>query len=244
MLRITIIFCVFLTVIGCSQKEEVDPLFESETIAEQQKRRASEGQFRGQGNPRPTEVKEDPSLFYVRGKYFIDPIEVNPAVDTPLIITDALLNTIVDIVVRIGGQFEVESDPIPVDVSEIPRDIVKEVYIKGINLKIADDDLGKDDANLKWIKRIKIEVEEDSDDGVKEVVVLRFDRKSDRARIITKACKYKCLELETFPLNLMNYINEQDQFVVKPSIKLGSTPQEEFKITGEIQFQIGLKLPF
>ena len=155
----------------------------------------------------------------MRGKYFIDPVEVNPAVDTPLILTDALLNTIVDIVVRIGGRFEVESDPIPVDVSEIPRDIVKEVYIKGTNLNIVEDDLDKSNANLKWIKRIKVAVEEETDDGVEDVLVLRFDRKTEAARAATKKCNYKCSILETFPLNLMNYINEQGQFVVKPTIK-------------------------
>ncbi|MCO4795202.1 MAG: hypothetical protein KC493_15905 [Bacteriovoracaceae bacterium] len=260
-------FLILLTaLISCGKKETFIPLYGPETAAEQQIRRTGDdgngsqiGPNGGTGTPR------DQKVYYLRGKYYLSDIQVNRAVDGPIFISN-FGNLLADIIVRIGGNFEVDMDPIPIDISDINKDLIKSIVIKDMKLEVLDN---PEKADLKFIKKFQIYVNtedetdtNDSDagnsddvnstdesdrvtDGNKkeEILLVSYDRTNDYDYETSKACDWMCIDLNVNRVNILDYVGTSKELIVRPSLKIGATPKEPFLIGGYMEFEIGLTLP-
>lgn len=231
---------MLLVTASCGQKETIIPLYQTETAAEQQQNR-NNSDNNGQIGPNGQVVRVDRNMYFIRGKYYLSDIQVNRAVDGPILISD-FGNLLADIVVRVGGQFEVDMDPLPIDVSNLDRELVKSVVIKAVKLEILDD---PEDANLKFFKKVNIFINKETDDEEvdHEILLMSYNRNNDYDLNNSKKCDWKCINLNVNKLNIVNYIGNDDKIVVRSSVKIGSVPTEKFLLGGYMEFEIGLALP-
>jgi len=236
---------------SCGKKETFIPLYDTETAAQQQIRRNSDdgngsqvGPNGGTGEPR------DAKIYYLRGKYYLSDIQVNRAVDGPILISD-FGNLLADIIVRIGGNFEVDMDPFPIDISDIDRELIKSIVIKDMKLEILDN---PEKADLKFIKKLQAYVTlesgddtpnpESEDDKANEILLVSYDRTNDYDYETSKACDWMCIDLNVNRVNILDYIGEDSKMlVIRPSIKIGATPKDKFILGGYVEFEIGMTLP-
>ncbi len=250
-------YVLLLTLVtaSCGKKETFIPLYDTETAAQQQIRRNSDtgngsqvGPNGGTTNPR------NPKIYYLRGKYYLSDIQVNRAVDGPILISD-FGNMLADIIVRIGGNFEVDMDPFPIDISDIDRDLIKSVVIKDMRLEILDN---PEKADLKFIKKFQAYVTLENGDGgtdvtpnpessenkADEILLVSYDRTNDYDYETSKACDWMCIDLNVNRVNILDYISEDSKMlVIRPSVKIGATPKDKFILGGYVEFEIGMTLP-
>jgi hypothetical protein len=241
---------VTLVTVSCGKKETFIPLYDTETAAQQQIRRNSDDGNGSQSGPNGgTTEPRDPKIYYLRGKYYLSDIQVNRAVDGPVLISD-FGNLLADIIVRIGGNFEVDMDPFPIDISDIDRELIKSIVIKDMRLEILDN---PEEANLKFIKKLQayISLEQVDDPGTDpgsnttdEILLVSYDRTNDYDYETSKACDWMCMDLNVNRVNILDYVKPEDNLlVIRPSIKIGATPKDKFILGGYVEFEIGLTLP-
>lgn len=255
---LALLMLVTLVTASCGKKETFIPLYDTETAAQQQIRRNSDDGNGSQVGPNGgTTNPRDPKIYYLRGKYYLSDIQVNRAVNGPVLISD-FGNLLADIIVRIGGNFEVDMDPFPIDISDIDRDLIKSIVIKDMRLEILDN---PEKADLKFIKKFQAYVTQDNGDGngdgtgtppnpgtgnnkANEILLVSYDRTNDYDYETSKACDWMCLDLNVNRVNILDYISpDSKMLVIRPSVKIGATPKDKFILGGFVEFEIGLTLP-
>ena len=145
-------------------------------------------------------------------------------------------------IVRIGGQFEVDMDPLPVDLSSLDKDLVKSIVIKSVKLEILDN---PEKANLKFLKKVQIfiNVEDDEGNPGQELMLMSYDRTNDYDYENSKQCDWMCTNLNINNMNILDFVGTSEKLVIRPSVKIGSVPKEKFILGGYLEFEIGLTLP-
>jgi hypothetical protein len=101
----------------------------------------------------PKELEKVSGVYYVTGRYYLDSIAVDQTIDAPPLIDD-IGGLLANILIKIGGNIELDMDPLPIDLSDIDFEIVKDIRVKRIHVKIKDNPSGK--ANLKFLREIKV----------------------------------------------------------------------------------------
>lgn len=241
---------VTVTTASCGKKETFIPLYDTETAAQQQIRRNSDDGNGSQVGPNGgTSEPRDSKIYYLRGKYYLSDIQVNRAVNGPILVAD-FGNLLADIIVRIGGNFEVDMDPFPIDISDIDRELIKSIVIKDMRLEILDN---PEDADLKFIKKLQAYISlskvddpstDPGNDTKDEILLVSYDRTNDYDYETSKACDWMCLDLNVNRVNILDYVKPEDNLlVIRPSIKIGATPKDEFLLGGYVEFEIGMTLP-
>lgn len=246
--------------IACAPKQRIIPLYNPEKISNNNGNSSaysgdrdssdiitpvssSEPSDTDHSNRAPSNRKKD--LLNFEGAYYFEDVSVDKPVGTELRLVDGILNNILNIIVKIGGNFEVASDPIPVDLSELDREVVKELFIFNIDLQISDPEKTK--ANLKFMKEVTIKLvktdEENPDnDQLEELVAINFKLKDEENKAWAEKCDYKCLRIPVSNKNLLNFLADSKKIMVVPVIKLGAAPKENFSINGSMKFKVGLNV--
>ena len=243
--------------VGCSIKEKIEPSFESERIFNSSTNSRSSA-FSDTANRDPnlstnndtTEIttqtvdtttteEEAKKPFYVEGSYFFEDMDIDKPVDSRVNIINGILNNIFSIIVRIGGNFEVVSDPIPLDLSDLDPEVVKELYVYNIDLSIVDPENTK--GNLKFMKEIVIKLI-DKENPEHELIAINFKLKDEKNKEYSKKCNYKCLRIPVSNKNLLDFVGDSTSIMVQPIVKLGSAPKDNFAVKGAMKFKVGLNL--
>lgn len=238
------VYCLalMLLLMSCGVKETIIPMYNTETASEQQINRNSDNDNGTQVGPNgQTPDNGDRKIYYLRGKYYLSDIQVNRAVDGPILIS-SFGNLLADMIVRIGGQFEVDMDPLPVDLSSLDKDLVKSIVIKSVKLEILDN---PEKANLKFLKKVQIfiNVEDDEGNPGQELMLMSYDRTNDYDYENSKQCDWMCTNLNINNMNILDFVGTSEKLVIRPSVKIGSVPKEKFILGGYLEFEIGLTLP-
>lgn len=241
---------LFLLFSACQVEEKITPLAEPVTLAELQREQIlRELEDQGQGplddsTLTSIEFGED-DVFYLKVKYNIEDIDIFQEAEIPNQfeeLADSFLGMMTRIVLGVSGPQDVDLDEFVLTLPdlEIDREIVRSIRIHRIFLQYADDvDAGSDfAADFSFINSLDVARPVDVP-GIGRVDDILFSYRKKRNR-----CLYKCMVFEVHEGNLLKLIEGKKEIRVKPLLSVAHLPEvTDLKIKGQVELQIGLKLP-
>lgn len=230
------------------QTESITPIAEVRTLAELQRESMMNTALLAAGNTelskssRATveENKTDPTLFYLNLKYNIEDMDVFETAKIPNSfeqIGNTFLKAFAKILLKLTGDRTVEMDNIDLDIPDLNLDfqIVKSLrvrrifieYNKAFNMSVGSK------ADFSFINSLDIS-------RVSGTKPLLFSY-----RKANNKCNQQCLDFSIVDGNIFDLVKDSRIIPIKPALKISSIPDvTELKIDGQIELQIGLKLPF
>jgi len=218
---------------GCTE-EKIEPQQEIRTAGQQQQTKNPTMASNELGPAKDIDKTKD--IYTIKGTYYLDTIEVNKPIEGGPRIIQGLGNLIADLIVRIGGNFDVEIDPIPFDVSDVDLDIVKKVIVKKIKIEVVEK---KKKAKLNFMKKLRLDLQ-DPNYPEKRMTLINAKYKNKLKNV---KCGDYCFDIDVSPINLVNFIGDTKEIIIAPEVEIGKTPKENFSIKISIEFEIGVKMP-
>lgn len=221
---------------SCKQEESIAPFANARTLAQAQGR--------------------DPELTIVRGAFTFDELDVaNPVGDVQVPILGNFLTNLAsafaNLFILINKDWEIEQEPIALEIPDIDSDIFINLNLKTLQFQIKGGTQDKK-ASLNFIEEIDIYL------ATKEMLANNEGEIYARYRFNKaqlKRCKEKCIyfnlmeneegeSLNLMPLLTQASLSEDKKIYIIPKIKINSVPKANFKIDGNIDFKLGFKAPF
>lgn len=247
------IFCLVLICSSClKQSETITPMAKATTLAELQQemmaRRALEA-----GNAELSyeahasyAQSSDPTLFYLTIKYNLKKIDAFEVASIPNAfeqIGDSFLRAVVKIVLAVAGPQQVDIPPFELEIPDLnlDRSIVKSIKIRRIFLQYNEElDLQHDFApTFNFLDTLELAQEVTVPRlGKVDTLLLSYRKKRNR-------CMQKCLSFEIVNDNVLDFFDREKMVKLKPSLQIAGLPEiNDMVLDGQIELQIGLKLPF
>ena len=241
--------CLLILCASClKQTESITPIAKVQTLAELQREAMmmtalTAGNSELSENAKSTleQTKDAPDLFYLNIKYNIKDMDVYETADIPNSfeqLSNAFLKTMVKLFLRIKGPQRVEIDPIELDLPDLNLDfdVVKSIKIKRVYFQYNKefDQSVNNKASFAFVSGLDL-----SRVGRNKSLLLNYKKVNNR-------CNYKCIDFTIADGNVFDLIkNNSQSIILKPALTIGSLPKiTELRIDGQIDLQIGLKLPF
>ncbi len=228
-----IIFLALLSFISC-QEEKVIPahptLDQPGTSNETSKE--SIGTSGLESDAEPT------NMISAKGSYSLEEFEMNNAIDAKQPIVSDVANHVAGFFVAVDGDFNIDIEPITIDLAEYDLEIITKAIIHSIKIKIAKKDLNSE-AKLNFIKELKVELVNTAFPE-KRVMLIDLNDKN----INNKHCKRKCIELDMSHINLVDYISDTQEITIIPSLSVKKSPKKDFAVDVKVDFEIGVQMPF
>ncbi|MCO4793770.1 MAG: hypothetical protein KC493_08665 [Bacteriovoracaceae bacterium] len=248
--KTTILLFFLIALSACQIEEKITPLAEPITLAELQREQLlMELENQGQAplddsTLTSIEYGED-DVFYLKVKYNISDIDVFREAEIPNQfeeLADSFLGLMTRVVLGVSGPQDVDLDEFVLQIPdlEIDRSIVKSIRIHKIFLKYSDElDAGSDFlADFSFINSLDL-AQTVNIPGIGNVDDILFSY-----RKMHNHCLYKCLLFEIHNDNLLTLINSKKDLRLRPFLSVSSLPAvTDLKIEGQVELQIGLKLP-
>lgn len=244
---------VTLLSVSClKQSESITPIAAPQTLAELQ-REALINTANLAGNSELSiaakaslEVARDPGIFYLNIKYNIKNIDVFEAADMPNTfeqIGHSFLRTLAQMVLAIGGPRQVDINDIDLAIPDISldRSVVKSIKIKRIFLQYNQDLDASSDyaADFSFINTLELS---------REVSVPQIGKVNTlflSYRKVRNFCMYKCIQFDILEDDIIDILKPNTNVKLKPTLSIASLPAiNDLRLDGQIEMQIGLKLPF
>lgn len=250
-------YLILLMILGlssCGQNESIDVVYAPETISEQR------GDRMGMTN--------------LTLKQKFSEVQVNRPLKfpIPLPIVGAFIqdfgNILANSIIFVNsGEWDVEkgAEPIYLDIPNIDEEYIKTIRVKKISINIVPgsakparniifrtwDRIRKKEANLDFIKNIEILVSQE--DNFREALkndqafsLATYKRGSQRL-----GCDGQCIDFEikgntsgSDQFNLVPFLKGRSGIYISPLASVNKTPNWNFEIEGEIEFEVELKLGF
>lgn len=245
------IVCGLLT--SClKQSESITPIAPVQTMAELQREALIEtanaaGNSELSNDAKATlEMSREPGVFYLNLKYNMKNIDVFEAANMPNTfeqIGHSFLQTLAKLVLSITGPRQIDIADIDLTIPDIniDRSIVRSIKVKRIFLQYNHDlDVGSDyAANFSFIDNLELS---------REVTVPKVGKVSTlflSYRKIRNFCLYKCIVFDILEDNIIDILKPNTNVKLKPALSIASLPAiNDLRLDGQIEMQIGLKLPF
>lgn len=252
----TLLICclgILLLFTSClEQTEKITPLAEPKTLSELQREKYEEilrnsgGGYLSQSTINSIQQSKDHSLFYINVRYNIKDIDVFALAEMPNAFEElgnSFLGVLAKIVLSPTNPRQIDLDDMELEIPdvEIDRSMVESVRIKKIFLQFSKSvDEGSDFlANFSFIKSLEV---------ARRVIVPRIgpvDSLMFSYRKIQNKCFNKCLEFEVFTENLLDLAKPKTKIKFKPSLEIeGLPPVTDLKLDGQVELQIGIRVPF
>lgn len=185
------------------------------------------------------ESTKNTDLLSMNGSYTISDYKINnpnPVKDTKLI--GAVVNEILGFIISMDGDFEVDIDPIGVDLSEYNLSAIKIAKIKKINISISNPEEDKK-SRLDFIKEFNLDV-------------VKMDRTEERLNLINiteksikeDGCGVQCIEITLEDLNLMELITDTKELLFRPKLSIRKAPKKDFSVDVHIEYYLATEKPF
>lgn len=250
-MRLYFTLLIILTTSCLKQTEKITPLAEPMTLAELQReqyqRLANQagGARLSTGTSSSIERGADPRVFYFNVRYNIKDIDVFEMADMPNAF-EQIGNSFLSIITRVvlsAGPRQIDLDELVFDVPDvaIDRDTVVSVKIRKIFLQFAESvDVGSDfTANFAFIDSLEMS-RQTHVPGYGNVDSLLFSYRKKQNK-----CFNKCLDFEVYTDNLLDLLKPGGQIKFKPTLSIASIPDIiDLKLDGQIEIQVGIRLPF
>jgi len=203
------------------------------------------GAYLSTGTTTSISQSSDPSIFYFNVRYNIKDIDVFELADMPNAF-EQIGNSFLSIITRVvlsAGPRQVDIDELVFDVPEldIDRETVVSVKIRKVFLQFAQSvDVGSDfTANFAFIDSLEMS-RQTFVPGYGNVDSLMFSYRKKQNK-----CFNKCLDFEVYTENLLDLLKPGKQIKFKPTLAIASIPDIiDLKLDGQIEIQVGIKLPF
>lgn len=248
-LKTIILICAICFLTSClKQSESITPIVGVQTMAQLQREAmmstalsASNGELSDATQTSLQESAKDPDIFYLNLKYNITELDVYETADVPNSfekLSNSFLKTLVKLFLKVKGAHRVHIDPIELDLPDFNLDfeIVKSIKIKRVYLEYNKDfdDSVRNQASFAFISSL------DMNRVGKDKSMLVSYKKSQNN------CKFKCLDFTIVNGDVFNLLKNNSQSVIlKPTLAIGALPKVTgLVLDGQIELQIGLKLPF
>lgn len=230
------------------QTESITPLAPVRTLAELQRESMMNTALMASGNNKLSanvqssfEVdKTDPSLFYLNLKYNVINMDVYQTANIPNSfekIGNSLLIAFARIFLKLTGD--------------------RTVDIGQIDLELPDMNLDFQMVKSLKVKRIFIEYNKEFNQSVNNTANFSFVSALDISRVsgpnpllfsyrkANNKCNQKCLDFSIVDGDVFELLKKSNIIPLKPTLSISTIPRvTELKIDGQIELQIGLKLPF
>lgn len=243
---ICLTFIVILASSCLERRESIKPLAQIKTLAEIQKEAMMQQALESAGNTELSdaakatleESKNDPTLFYLNIKYNISDLNLFEKVDIENsyeIVSNSLLRAFARLFLRLTGPRDIDLSNFAVPMPELNLDlgIVKSIKIKRVYFeynKEFDRSVGNK-ASFAFIDSLIISKKNPADYS------FRY-KKNNR-------CNYKCIEFEIGDANFTEEILSQKGISLRPDLTISTIPKiADMHLDGQIELQIGLRLPF
>ena len=254
MFRFLLITSLVLVSTSClKQSESINPIAKPQTLAELQReslmavaKEAGNSDLSSDAQATLQTTSADPSIFYLNVKYNmtnIDVFEVAGMPNTFEQIGHSFLQAAAKFVLAIIGPVNININTINIHIPDInlDRGIVQSIKVKRIFIQYNSAvDIASDyAANFSFINTLELS---------REVVVPKIGKVDTLMFSYQKSrnfCLYKCIQFDVMVDNMIDLLKPNTDIQVKPTLSVGSLPDvSDIKLDGEIELQIGLKLPF
>ncbi|MBY0412727.1 MAG: hypothetical protein K2Q18_01110 [Bdellovibrionales bacterium] len=253
-MKVWVLFSIIALSTACiKQSESITPIAPVSTIADLQREALmgvanSAGQSELSANARSSldTTASDPTIFYLNIKYNMKNIDVFEAANMPNTfekIGSSFLKTLAKVFLSMVGSMNVNIADIDLNVPDIAidRSVIKSFKIKRIFLTYNKElDVGSDYlANFSFVNNLELS-RKVTVPKVGEVETLFLSYRKNR-----NMCLFKCLQFDILEDNLIDILKPNTNIKLRPSLSISSLPAiNDLKLDGEIEMQIGLKLPF
>jgi hypothetical protein len=239
---------VILNISCLKQSESITPIAKAQTLAELQRESMMNTALIAAGNTELSKSAQtsletntgDPSIFYLNLKYNIVNMDVYDTANIPNSfeqIGNSFLKAFAKIFLKLTGD--------------------RTVDIGNIDLLLPDLNLDFNIVKSLKVKRIYIEYNKEFNQSVGNKASFSFINSLDISKVSgfnpllfsyrksKNNCDMKCLDFTIVDGNIFNLIKNSKTIPVKPTLTISAIPSvTELKIDGQIEMQIGLKLPF
>ena len=237
-----ILLLSFLILLISCQKEGITPehpIKNSEASKDAQANIKQTDASLGKSGTTSQESAKNSNLLSMSGSYTITDYQINdpnPVKDAKLIGT--IVNEIIGFIISVDGDFEVDIDPIGVDLSEYDLSIIKIAKIKKINISISNPEEDKK-SRLDFIKEFNLDL-------------VKMKRKEERTNLINiteksireDGCGVQCIEISLADINLMDLITDTKELLLRPKLSIKKAPKKEFKVDVNIEYYLATEKPF
>lgn len=246
--RILLIICMTLFFTSClKQSESIESIAPAQTLAQLQ-REAMMSTALSAGNAELSEAAKatiiqsnDPDIFYLNLKYNITDMDLFETADIPNSfekLSNVFLRTLAKIFLKIKGSQTVEVDPVELELPDMNLDfeIVKSIRVNRVHLeynKDFDSSVGNK-ASFAFLGNLNM-----NRVGKNRNLLISYKKSSN-------VCNYKCLDFKIDDGNVFELLkNNSESVLLKPTLSIVSIPKvNQIRLDGQIEIQIGLKLPF
>lgn len=239
---------VIFSVSCLKQTESITPIAPVRTLAELQRDTMMQTALTAAGNNELSkdatttleESSSDPSIFYLNLKYNIVKMDVYETAKVPNSfekIGNSFLKAFARIFLKLTGERTVEIGTVDLDIPNMNLDfqIVKSLKIKRIFIEYNKEfnQSVKNQANFSFISSLDIS-------RVSGANPLLFSYKKTKNN-----CKQTCLDFTIIDGDILDLVKDSPTISLNPKLAISTIPKvSELKIDGQIEMQIGLKLPF
>lgn len=229
------------------QSESITPIAPIQTLAQLQ-REAMMSTALSAGNSELSEAAKatieqssDPDIFYLNLKYNIKDMDLYETVDIPNSfekLSNIFLISLAKIFLKIKGSQSVYIDPVELELPNLNLDfdVVKSISLKKVYLEYNKDfDASVNNkASFAFIGAINM-----NRVGKNKSLLIGYKKTLSN-------CNYKCLDFTIADGNIFELLkNNSESIILKPSLSIVSIPKiTKLRLDGQIELQIGLKLPF
>ncbi|MBY0412568.1 MAG: hypothetical protein K2Q18_00310 [Bdellovibrionales bacterium] len=249
LIKILLLVCFIFLFTSClRQSESITPLVPTQTLAQLQREammsaalNASNGSFSDNAQTSMTENLEDPSVFFLNLKYNIKELDVYETANVPNSfekLSHSFLITFVKLFLRIKGSQTINLDPVKIDLPymNLDFDVVKSIKIKRVFLEYNKDF----DASVSLASSFSF-INSFDVSRVGNDKSLLFSYKKNQNN-----CLYKCLDFIINNGDIFEILKANSESInIKPKLVIGSLPKvSDLILDGQIELQIGLRLPF
>ena len=243
-----LLFIFFFSTSCLKQTESISPVAPIRTLAELQRETMINVALLASGNNKLSddvklrfeEDSKDPSVFYLSLKYNIVNMDVFETAHIPNSfeqIGNSLLKSLARLFLKLTGSKTVDIGNIDIEIPNLNLDflIIKSLRVKKLFVEFNEDfDASVNHkATFSFVKSLDIYKTE-----TKNLKMFSYNKNSNQ-------CNYKCLEFTIVDGNILDMVKKSNIISVNPIISISTIPKvSELKINGQIELQIGLKLPF
>lgn len=241
-----ILSCV-LTLSCLKQSESITPIAPVQTLAQMQ-REAMMATALTAGNSELSEAAKAtimessvPDVFYLNLKYNINDMDLYETADIPNNfekLSNVFLRTLAKIFLKIKGSQTIDIDPVELDLPDmnLDFDVVKSIKVKRVFLeynKAFDASVGNK-ASFSFLGSLNM-----NRVGKNKALLISYKKSANN-------CNFKCIDFKIDDGDIFQLLkNNSQSIILKPTISIVSIPKiTDLRLDGQIELQIGLKLPF
>lgn len=254
LLKSTVILLSLIFFTSCLKvSEKITPLAEPKSLAQLQQEALLKNAAETAGSSAfsitstsTIEMSSDPSIYYLNLTYNVQDVDVFQVANIPNTFEQlghSFLLAAAKFVLAVMGPREVSLSDVNLIIPNmtIDRSIVKSVKIKRIFIQYSSaEEIASDyAANFAFVNTLELTM------PITVPRVGNVDSLLFSYQKIHNRCMYKCIQFDVFTDNVLDIVTPNTTLKLKPYLSVGSIPAvTDLKLDGQIELQIGLKLPF